>query len=146
MAVRFATLAPTGTLEGVDTVKLGGGGGAHPALLRSRLAQARGVLAWTDVRFVLTLFLVAQALDALTTYVALTGHHFDEANPVFGTIADEHPVAAVALKFVLAGFVGIGLVAIRLRWRMRLIVITLFAIASFAAPVMNTLRLMGLAP
>jgi hypothetical protein len=103
------------------------------------------VLAWKDVRLVVILFAIAQLLDAVTTYIALKTNRFEEANPVFSAIVNHHPAAAVTLKVSLAAFVVLALLALRLRWRLRLAVLFLFAVASLAAPVINTLRLAGVA-
>jgi hypothetical protein len=113
-------------------------------LLRERAARMRDVLAWRDVRVMISLFCAAQLLDGLTTYVALASHHFEEENPLFGGVLDSHPLAALGVKLVVASVVVVTILAIRMRWRMRLIVTALFTIASLAAPLINVLRLAGL--
>jgi len=105
--------------------------------------QVRDALAWRDVRIVVALFCGAQMLDAVTTYIALSSHHFEEANPLLGAALDSHPVAAFAVKMALAAVVVTVLLGIRLRWRLRLAVVMLFTLASAVAPVVNILRLTG---
>jgi hypothetical protein len=122
----------------------GAGGERRLPRMRTLAENVRNVLAWTDVRIVIGLFAVAQLLDGLTTYVALTSRRFQEANPVFGGFLEHHALAGVTLKLLIAAFVAFALLALRLRWRMRLAVITLFAVASFAAPVINAVRIAGL--
>jgi hypothetical protein len=115
------------------------------ARVRERAVQMRDVLAWRDVRVVVFLFCAAQLLDGLTTYIALASHRFQEANPLLGGVLDSHPLAALGLKLVLAAVVITVLLTLQLRWRLRLAVITLFAIASVVAPLENLLHLTGLA-
>jgi hypothetical protein len=110
-------------------------------LVRARAAQMRDVLAWRDVRVVLSLFCLAQLLDGVTTYVALSTHQFQEANPLLGSILDSHPSAALAVKLGVAAVVVIAILAVRLRWRMRLIVTAIFTILSIIAPVANLVHL-----
>ena len=110
---------------------------------RERAALVRNALAWRDVRAVVCLFCAAQLLDGATTYVALASHQFQEANPLLGSVLDSHPLAAFGLKVLLAAVVVTALLALRLRWRLRLAVISLFAVVSFVAPLENLLRLTG---
>ncbi|HAW10459.1 MAG TPA: hypothetical protein DCX12_05180 [Chloroflexi bacterium] len=110
---------------------------------RETAAQMRDVLAWRDVRLVVALFCAAQLLDGVTTYVALASHHFQEANPLLGGLLDSHPLAALAVKVVLAAVVVTVLLTLRLRWRLRLVVISLFAVVSLVAPLENLLHLTG---
>ncbi len=110
---------------------------------RLRAMRVRGALEWRDVRVVVTLFCAAQLLDGLTTYLALSSHRFEEENPLFGGVLDTHPAAALGVKLVLAAVVVTALLTLRLRWRMRLAVISLFTLASLVAPVANLLRLTG---
>jgi hypothetical protein len=112
-------------------------------LVRERAAQVRDVLAWRDVRLVVSLFCLAQLLDGLTTYIALSSHNFQEENPILGGILDAHPLAALGVKLMVAAVVVITILAIRLRWRMRLAVTSLFTVASLAAPLVNVIRLAG---
>jgi hypothetical protein len=113
------------------------------ARAREGAARIRRALAWRDVRVVVGVFCAAQLLDGLTTYVALTSHRFHEANPLLGGVLDTHPLAALAVKLLLAATVVVVLLSLRLRWRLRLAVITLFAAASLIAPLVNVLRLTG---
>lgn len=112
-------------------------------LLRERVAYMRDVLAWRDVRIMLSLFCAAQLMDAVTTYIALSSHHFQEANPVFGSVLDSHPLAAFGVKLTVAAVVVVVILAIRIRWRLRLAVTTLFTVASVVPPLINLLRLTG---
>jgi len=106
--------------------------------------RVRDVLAWRDVRVLLSLFCLAQLLDGVTTYIALSSHHFEEANPIFGSILDAYPLAALGVKLVVAGVVVTTMLAIRIRWRLRLAVFAIFTVASLVAPVVNISRLAGL--
>ena len=110
-----------------------------------RAGRVREALAWRDVRVVVGLFCAAQLLDGLTTYLALSSHRFEEENPLLGGILDRYPLAAFGVKLVLAAVVVTALLTLRLRWRLRLVVISLFALASLVAPVANLLRLVGAA-
>lgn|SRR5487761_1025186 len=112
--------------------------------VREKAAQMREVLAWRDVRFAVTLFCAAQLLDGITTYFALASHRFQEANPLLGSVLDSHPLAAFGVKVMVAGLVVTALLAIRIKWRLRLAVTTLFAIASMAAPLVNMMRMSGI--
>lgn len=113
------------------------------ARAREGASRIREALAWRDVRVAVCLFCAAQLLDGLTTYVALSSHHFQEANPLLGGVLDSHPLAALAVKLLLAATVVGALLSLRLRWRLRLTVITLFAAVSLIAPLANVLRLAG---
>jgi hypothetical protein len=113
------------------------------ACARERAARIREAFAWRDVRVAVSVFCAAQLLDALTTYVALSSHRFQEANPLLGSVLDSHPAAALAVKLLLAATVVIALLTLRLRWRLRLMVILLFTAASLVAPLANVLRLAG---
>ena len=105
--------------------------------------QMRAVLAWRDVQLMLSLFCLAQLADGVTTYVALSSHNFQEANPIFGSVLDAYPAAAFGVKLLVAGLVAVIILAMRLRWRTRLGVITLFTLLSVAAPLLNLMRLTG---
>jgi hypothetical protein len=111
--------------------------------LRERTAQMRDVLAWRDVRLFLSLFCLAQLLDGATTYVALSTHQFRELNPLLGGVLDGHPAAALAVKLGVAAVVVIAILAVRLRWRMRLVVMASFTAASLIAPLTNLLHMAG---
>ncbi|MGO8685742.1 MAG: DUF5658 family protein [Candidatus Dormibacteria bacterium] len=110
---------------------------------RRAAARIREVLGWRDVRVVVGLFCAAQLLDGLTTYVALSSHRFQEENPLLGGVLDSHPLAALGVKLLLTGIVVTALLTLRLRWRLRLTVIALFAAASLVAPLANLLRIAG---
>ncbi len=110
---------------------------------RGGVARIREALAWRDVQVVVGLFCCAQLLDGLTTYIALSSHQFQEANPLLGGILDSHPLAALGVKLVLTTVVAAALLTLRLRWRLRLTVIALFAAASLVAPLANLVRLIG---
>jgi len=106
--------------------------------------RVRDVLAWRDVRALLALFCFAQLLDGVTTYIALTSHHFEEANPIFGSLLDAHPLVALGVKLLVASVVVVAVLALRIRWRLRLAVIVVFTAASLVAPMVNISRLTGL--
>ncbi len=114
------------------------------ARVRERTAQIRDVLAWRDVRFAVSIFVLFQLLDGATTYVALSSHRFKELNPILGGLLDSYPAAALAMKLAVAAFVVIAILAVRLRWRMRRKVMLLFTVASLVAPLANLLHLVGL--
>jgi hypothetical protein len=111
--------------------------------MRERALLLRDALGWRDVRVVVCLFCAAQLLDGVTTYIALSSHHFQEQNPLLGGVLDSHPAAALAIKVLLAAVVVTVLLTLRLRWRLRLVVISLFAVVSMVAPLENLLRLTG---
>jgi len=113
------------------------------ARARETAAQLRSVLAWGDVRLVVAFFCTAQLLDGVTTYIALASHRFQEQNPLLGGVVDTHPLAALVVKVVLAAVVVTVLLTLRLRWRLRLMVISLFAAVSLVAPMENLLHLIG---
>jgi hypothetical protein len=113
------------------------------ALARERAMRMRDALAWRDVRVVVALFCAAQLLDGLTTYLALSSHHFQEENPLLSGVLDTYPAMAFAVKLALAAVVVTVLLTLRLRWRLRLVVISLFAVLSLVAPLENLLRLTG---
>lgn len=112
--------------------------------VRERAAQMREVLAWRDVRFGMSLFVLVQLLDGATTYVALSTHQFRELNPLLGGVLNSYPAAALAVKLGVAAFVVIAILAVRLRWRLRRKVMLLFTVASLIAPLANLLHLAGL--
>jgi len=113
------------------------------SLVRDRAAHIRDVLAWWDVRLLVALFCLAQLLDGVTTYIALASHHFQETNPLFGGVLDAHPLAALVVKLLVAAIVAVAVLALRIRWRLRLAVFTVFAAASLVAPLVNLSRLTG---
>jgi hypothetical protein len=113
--------------------------------VRAHTAHMRDVLAWRDVRMMLSLFCIFQIMDGITTTIALASHNFQEENPLLGNVLDSYPLAAMGVKVGVAAVVVVAILAVRLRWRMRLAVMTLFVIASLAAPLVNLLRITGLA-
>jgi len=115
------------------------------ALMRERALLVRNALAWRDVRFFVALFCAAQLLDGLTTYVGLASHQFQEENPLVGGLLDSHPLLAVVLKAGVAAMVVVALLAVRLRWRLRLTVIALFTAVSLVAPLVNLVSISRLA-
>jgi hypothetical protein len=104
-------------------------------------AKLRNVLAYRDVQVLCAFFLAAQLLDALTTFLALRTHRFEEANPWFAGALAVHPVTAYATKMTIALAVMLALLLMRIRWRLRLAVMVLFTVASMVAPAANALRL-----
>lgn len=109
----------------------------------SPLRRLRAVLAWRDVRILSGIFLVTQALDALTTFLALRTHRFSEGNPWLDEAVATHPLLTYTAKFGIALAIVTSLLLIRLRWRLRDAVLALFTLLSLIAPVGNALRLAG---
>jgi hypothetical protein len=109
----------------------------------STLVRARAVLSYRDVRSLCELVLVAQVLDLVTTWIALDTGRFAEGNQLLGPLVDHHPAVAYSVKLAAACMVVAGAVLLRIRWRMRVVVLRVLAIASVAAPLVNSLRLAG---
>ena len=121
---------------------------AHPARNVSRLTgeaarRIRSLLSWPDVRALVGIFLGAQALDAVTTSLALRTGRFEEGNPWLDEAVATHPLLTYLTKFGIALVIVIALLLIRIRWRLRDWVLFLFALLSVAAPAANLLRLVG---
>jgi hypothetical protein len=109
-------------------------------ILRSRL---RVVLAWRDTRMLCLIFLISQMLDVITTQSALLTHRFQEGNPWLADVTNSHPFFVYGAKLMLAAAVLCGLLLLRLRWRLRLAVLTVFTMASLVAPLTNAMRIRG---
>src|SRR5438445_9944649 len=109
-------------------------------ILGSRL---RVVLAWRDTRMLCLIFLVSQILDVMTTQSALLTHRFQEGNPWLAEVTNQHPVFVYGAKLLLPATVLCGLLLLRLRWRLRLAVLTVFTMASLVAPLTNAMRIRG---
>lgn len=109
-------------------------------VLRNRL---HAVLAWRDTRMLCLIFLISQLLDVITTQSALSTHRFEEGNPWLGQMTDQHPFVVYGAKLLVAATVLCGLLMLRLRWRLRLAVLTVFTLASLVAPMANVMRING---
>jgi hypothetical protein len=109
-------------------------------ILRSRL---RLVLAWRDTRMLCLIYLISQMLDVITTQSALLTHRFQEGNPWLADVTNSHPLFVYGAKLALAAAVLCGLLLLRLRWRLRLAVLTVFTMASLVAPLTNAMRIRG---
>ena len=105
--------------------------------------RVRSLLAWPDVRALVGILLVAQGLDALTTWLALRTGRFEEGNPWLDEAVATHPLLTYAVKFGIALVIVVALLLIRIRWRLRNWVLALFALLSLAAPAVNILRITG---
>jgi hypothetical protein len=111
-----------------------------PPTLFSRL---REVWAWKDTKVLCLVFLTTQLLDVISTQRALASARFEEGNPWLADVTNNHPFMVFGAKLLAAILVLIVLLSLRLRWRLRRAVLSLFAAASLIAPVANTLRMAG---
>jgi len=109
-------------------------------LVRTRL---RAVLAWRDTRMLCLIFLISQLLDVVTTQSAFLTNRFQEGNPWLADMTNQHPFLVYGAKLVVACAVLCGLLLLRLRWRLRLAVLTVFTLASLVAPLTNAMRING---
>jgi hypothetical protein len=108
--------------------------------------RIHALLAWPDVRALVGIFLTAQALDGLTTWLALQSGRFQEGNPWLDEAVAAHPLLTYATKFGIAMIIVVSLLLVRFRWRLRNWVLAAFALLSVAAPAGNALRLAGWLP
>ena len=115
----------------------------HVAALGTHRGWLRHLFTYRDTLALVIVFLCTQMLDAGTTMYALSTGRFSEANPFLGGLVTAQPVLAYLFKVAIALFVLLALLLMRLRWRMRRIVILLFAVTSLVAPVANILRITG---
>lgn len=115
----------------------------HAAAYGSHAGWLRHLFAYRDTRALVIIFLATQLLDAGTTAYALSTGRFAEANPFIGGLVTTQPVLAYMFKVAIAFLVLAALLLMRLRWRMRRMVLVLFAATSLVAPVANILRLTG---
>jgi Domain of unknown function (DUF5658) len=111
-----------------------------PPTLYSRL---RDVWAWKDTKVLCLVFLTTQLLDVISTQRALASARFEEGNPWLADVTNNHPLLVFGAKLVAAILVLFVLLSLRLRWRLRRAVLSIFAAASLIAPVANTLRMAG---
>ena len=109
-------------------------------IVRSRLRIA---LAWRDTRLLCMIFLISQMLDVITTESALSSQRFEEGNPWLGQMTMAHPFIVYGAKLLAAAAVLCGLLMLRLRWRLRLMVLSVFTLASLIAPLTNAMRING---
>jgi len=115
----------------------------HDAAFGSHRGWLRHLFSYRDTVALVVIFLTTQVLDAGTTMYALSTGRFSEANPLLGGLISAKPVVAYLFKLGIALFVLLALLLLRLRWRMRRMVILLFAATSLVAPVANLLRILG---
>ena len=128
-----------------DTVELVGHAVAVQRLPRqmSTRDRLRHVFSYRDTKALVAIFLATQVLDAATTAYALQTGRFSEANPLLGSVVAAQPYVAYLAKLAIAFLVLTALLLLRLRWRMRRVVLALFALTSLVAPVANILRISG---
>jgi hypothetical protein len=107
------------------------------------VARLRDLLAWRDTRTLVFLFLATQLLDAATTAYALRTDRFVEGNPWLYESVQQHPLLTYFSKMVVVGAVVVLLLLLRLRWRLRLVVLSLFTLLGLVAPVTNMLKVTG---
>ena len=115
----------------------------HAAALGGNRGWLRHLFSYRDTRALVVVFLFTQLLDAGTTAYALSTGRFSEANPFLGGLVSAQPALAYLFKLGVALLVLAALLLMRLRWRMRRVVILLFALVSLVAPVANILRVTG---
>lgn len=109
-------------------------------LVRNRL---RTVLAWRDTRMLCLIFLISQLLDVITTQSAFLTNRFQEGNPWLADMTNRYPFLVYGAKLLVAAAVLCGLLLLRLRWRLRLAVLSVFTLASLVAPMTNVMRING---
>jgi Domain of unknown function (DUF5658) len=114
--------------------------GQGVAVVRNRLGE---VLAWRDTRMLCLIFLISQVLDVISTHTALATQRFEEGNPWLAEMTNQHPVYVYGAKLLCAAAVLTGLLLLRLRWRLRLAVLSVFTMASLVAPLANAMRIQG---
>jgi hypothetical protein len=108
--------------------------------LRDRLGA---VLAWRDTRMLCLIFLITQLLDVVSTHTALATQRFQEGNPWLAEMTNRYPLLVYGAKLLCAAAVLGALLLLRLRWRMRLTVLSIFTMASLVAPLINAMRING---
>ena len=92
------------------------------------------------VLLLLTILLAAQAADIVTTFQALSTHHYVEENPFFRVLIAHSPLAAYTVK--LLAVVWLALLAVGyLRGRRAAAALAVAAALSLSAPLMNFLLL-----
>jgi hypothetical protein len=79
----------------------------------------------------------------ITTETALSTRRFQEGNPWLAQMTMSHPFWVYGAKLLAAAAVLCGLLMLRLRWRLRLMVLTVFTMASLIAPLSNAMRING---
>lgn len=115
----------------------------HEAARGGEARWIRHLFGYRDTWLLALMFLVAQALDSLTTMYALGTGRFDEANPMMGSLMANDPVLGYAFKLAIAVLVLAALLLMRLRWRIRRAVLVVLIATSVLAPVANVLRVTG---
>jgi hypothetical protein len=128
-----------------DTLELVG----HPVAAQQRptqlsaLDRLRHVFSYRDTKALVAIFFATQVLDAATTAYALQTGRFSEGNPLLGSLVNAQPYVAYVVKLAIVFLVLTTLLLLRLRWRMRRVVLSLFALTSLVAPIANILRVSG---
>jgi hypothetical protein len=89
------------------------------------------------------IFLISQLLDVITTQSAFLTNRFQEGNPWLADMTNHYPFLVYGAKLLVASAVLCGLLMLRLRWRMRLAVLSVFTVASLVAPLTNAMRING---
>jgi hypothetical protein len=105
--------------------------------------RLRDLLAWRDTRTLVFLFLAIQLLDAATTAYALETNRFVEGNPWLYESVRANPLLTYFSKMIVAAAVVGVLLLLRLRWRLRLVVLSIFTLLGLVAPVTNLLKVSG---
>ena len=90
------------------------------------------------MRLLAALYVVAQALDLLTTRVALAGGRFTEGNPLFGPMSPAS-ITGSAAKGLLALGVQLGVLAVSERHREG--TLRAMTVLATVGPALNALRL-----
>ena len=113
------------------------------AALGSEARWLRHLFSYTDTWVLVSLFLLTQVLDTVSTAYAVGTGQFSEANPFFGHLVSVDPVVAYATKLLIAGLVLAVMLTLRLKWWIRRMVLSIFVVLSLIAPVTNVLRVTG---
>lgn len=107
----------------------------------ARFATLRANVADALCRLFVLGVLVAQAVDTLTTTIALRQSGYFERNALLGTLAAS-PAAALVVKLAAIGAV-IALALLRLPTRRARVALTLALVLSVVAPIINVATLLG---
>ena len=113
------------------------------AALGSEAVWLRHLFSYTDTWVLVTLFLLTQVLDTVSTAYAIGTGQFSEANPLFGHLVNADPLVAYGTKLLIAALVLGTMLMLRLKWWIRRMVLSIFIVLSLVAPVANILRLTG---
>ena len=113
------------------------------AALGSEARWLRHLFGYADTWVLVSLFLLTQVLDTVSTAYALGTGQFSEANPLFGHLVSADPLVAYLSKLLIAGLVLGVVLMLRLKWWIRRMVLSIFIVLSLIAPVANVLRVTG---